>query len=125
MEPALKTKVSEVFAKYNFSKEDAEFITEVLNGIDDRKRNEFEQKMDTLVTQSDKADIIRSMREDKAELIGLMQKDKAELIGLMQKDKIELIDRINNVSKQIYIVGLIQFLAIIASVLAIVNFMLK
>ncbi len=48
---------------------------------------------------------------------------------LTQKDKVELIDRISNVEKSltktIYIVGLVQFLAIIASVLAIFNFMLK
>lgn len=107
MDAALRSKVAEVFARYNFSKEDADFITEVLNGIDERKKSEFEAKMDTLLTQ----------------------KDKTELPGLMQKDKTELIDRIKNaqssLTRQIYIVGLIQFLAIVGSVLAIVNFMLK
>ncbi len=107
MDTALRTKVTEVLAKYNFSKEDAAFMTEVLHGIDERQKREFEAKMDLLLTQ----------------------KDKTELIDRMQKDKTELIDRIQRVetslTKQIYIVGLIQFLAIVASVIGIINFMLK
>ncbi len=96
MDTALRTKVSEVFAKYKLSQEDAAFLTEVLQGIDERQKREFEAKMDTLLTQ---------------------------------KDKTELIDRIQRVetslTKQIYIVGLIQFLAIVASVIGIINFMIK
>lgn len=129
MDAALRSKVAEVFARYNFSKEDADFITEVLNGIDERKKSEFEAKMDTLLTQKDKTELTGLMQKDKTELMGLMQKDKTELMGLMQKDKTELIDWVKNVeatlTRQIYIVGLIQFLAIVGSVLAIVNFMLK
>ncbi len=49
-------------------------------------------------------------------------------ILLTQKDKVDLIDRIQKVetslTKQIYIVGLIQFLAIIGAVIGIINFML-
>lgn len=105
MNPTLKNKVSELLVKYNFSKEDASFLTDVLGEIDDRQRTEFEAKMDTL----------------------LNQKDKTELIILMQKDKAELIERISTVksdlTRQIYIVGLIQFLAIITSLIGILNFM--
>jgi hypothetical protein len=46
-----------------------------------------------------------------------------------QKDKIDLVERIQSVEKSIiktvYIVGLVQFLAIVASVLVIINFMVK
>lgn len=92
----LKLKVSEIFTRYRFSKEDAGFISEVLDEIDERQQHKFEVSKDLFLTQ---------------------------------KDKVELIDRISNVEKSltktIYIVGLVQFLAIIASVLAIFNFMLK
>ena len=37
MQATLKLKVSEIFTKYNFSKEDAGFISDVLNEIDDRQ----------------------------------------------------------------------------------------
>lgn len=98
MDAALRSKVAEVLAKYNFSKEDADFITEVLNGIDERKKSEFEAKMDTLeltgLMQKDKAELIGLMQQDKTEIIDRMQKDKTELMGLMQKDKTELIDRV-------------------------------
>ncbi len=107
MNTTLKQKVSEIFEKYQFSQQDAQFISDLLGEIDDRQRIELSAKLDNL----------------------LNQKDKTELTGLMQKDKTELIDRINNVKSsltiQIYIVGLIQFLAIVGSVIGIINFMIK
>ncbi len=59
----------------------------------------------------------------------LTQPDKVELISKISEAEIKLSDRINHVEQRllrtIYIVGLVQFLAIIASILAIFNFMLK
>ena len=96
MNATLKGKVSEVFAKYNFSPEDAQFLTDVLQEIDDRQRSEFEAKLNQLLTQ---------------------------------KDKVDLIDRIQGVetslTRQVYIVGLIQFLAIVGALIGIINFALK
>ena len=107
MNATLKGKVSEVFAKYNFSPEDAQFLTDVLQEIDDRQRSEFDAKLDQL----------------------LNQKDKTDLTLLMQQDKTELIDRIQRVetslTRQVYIVGLIQFLAIVGALIGIINFALK
>ena len=81
--------------------------THMLQKIDDRQRSEFEAKLDQLLTQ----------------------KDKTELIYRMQQDKTELIDRIQkvetSVTRQIYIVGLIQFLAIVGALIGIINFALK
>ena len=107
MDAALRTKVSEVFARYNFSKEDADFMTEVLHGIDERQKHEFEAKLDTLLTQKDKTEVTEKMQTMKTELIDRIQKVETSL------------------TKQIYIVGLIQFLAIVASVIGIINFMIK
>ena len=107
MNATLKSKVSEVLTKYKLSPEDAQFLSDVLQEIDDRQRSEFEAKLDQLLTQ----------------------KDKTELIYRMQKDKTELIDRIQkvetSVTRQVYIVGLIQFLAIVGALIGIINFALK
>jgi hypothetical protein len=88
--------VSEIFARYNFSKEDAGFISEVLSEIDERQNEKFALSKELFLTQ---------------------------------KDKIDLVDRIQSVEKSVvktvYIVGLVQFLAIVASVLAIINFIIK
>lgn len=96
MDATLKSKVSDIFLKYKFSKEDAGFISEVLDEIDDRQQQKFEMSKDLFLTQ---------------------------------RDKVELIDRIQgvekSVTKTVYIVGLVQFLAIVASVLAIISFVLK
>ena len=96
MEASLKYKVSEIFARYNFSKEDAGFISEVLSEIDERQNEKFALSRELFLTQ---------------------------------KDKIDLVDRIQSVEKSVvktvYIVGLVQFLAIVASVLAIINFIIK
>lgn len=107
MDATLKLKVSEIFTRYKFSKEDAGFISEVLDEIDERQQHKFEVSKDLFLTQKDKVEIVKEVSDV----------------------RIELIDRINIVqsalTKTIYIVGLVQFLAIIASVLAIFNFMLK
>ena len=96
MEASLKYKVSEIFARYNFSKEDAGFISEVLSETDERQNEKFALSKELFLTQ---------------------------------KDKIDLVDRIQSVKKSVvktvYIVGLVQFLAIVASVLAIINFIIK
>jgi len=48
---------------------------------------------------------------------------------LNQRDKVELIEKISDTKtsliRTIYIVGLVQFLAIVGSLLAIINFMLR
>ncbi len=96
MEASLKYKVSEIFLRNNFSKEDAGFISEVLSEIDERQNQKLEISKELFLTQ---------------------------------RDKIDLVDRIQSVEKSIvktvYIVGLVQFLTIVASVLAIINFMNK
>ena len=118
MNATLKSKVSEVLTKYKLSPEDAQFLSDVLQEIDDRQRSEFEAKLDQLLTQ-----------KDKTELIDRIEKNKTELIYRMQQDKTELIDRIQkvetSVTRQIYIVGLIQFLAIVGALIGIINFALK
>lgn len=96
MEASLKYKVSEIFSRYNFSKEDAGFISEVLNEIDERQTQKFELNKELFLTQRDKVDLV---------------------------DRIQTVEK--SITKTVYIVGLVQFLAIVASVLAIINFMVK
>lgn len=118
MNATLKSKVSEVLTKYNFSPEDAQFLSDVLQEIDDRQRSEFEAKLDQLLTQKDKTELIDRIEQNKAELIYRMQQDKTEMMDRIQKVETSL-------TKQIYIVGLIQFLAIVGAVIGIINFALK
>jgi hypothetical protein len=103
MDATLKSKVSEVFLRYKLSKEDAGFISEVLNEIDDRQDKKFEESRELFLTQKDKVDLIDRIRDV----------------------EVNLGDKITRLHKSIYTVGLVQFLAIMASVLLIVNFMLK
>lgn len=96
MDTAVKSKVSEIYGKYNFSNEDAKFLSDVLRDIDERQNEKVE-----------------AMKE----------------IYLTKDDKIDLTDRIsdgkNSLQKSIYIVGLVQYLAMIASMIAIVKFMMN
>lgn len=96
MEASLKYKVSEIFSRYNFSKEDAGFISDVLNEIDERQAQKFEISKELFLTQRDKVDLV---------------------------DRIQTVEK--SIIKTVYVVGLVQFLAIVASVLAIINFMVK
>ena len=59
------------------------------------------------LTKDDKIDLVRSMHEDKSELILMMKKDRVELI------------------RAIYIASVVNFLAIVGTLLGILSFMLK
>jgi hypothetical protein len=85
-----------MFSRYNFSKEDAGVISEVLNEIDERQTQKFELSKELFLTQRDKVDLV---------------------------DRIQTVEK--SIIKTVYIVGLVQFLAIVASVLAIINFIIK
>ncbi len=100
MQATLKSKVSEIFTKYNFSREDAGFISEVLNEIDNRQDEKFQVSKELFLTQRDKTDIIERIEGVKTELSSTLY-------------------------KTVYTVGVIQLLAIIGSVLAILNYMHK
>ena len=147
MESILKSKVAETFRRNNFSEEDAQFLSDILYDIDERQQQRFEAGKALFLVQKDKVEIIEKTNDVRTELLGrindvrteLLEKIndvRTELLGrindvrteLLEKIndvRIELLEKINAVNRSIYIVGLVQFLAIIASMLAIVNFMLK
>jgi hypothetical protein len=100
MQATLKSKVSEIFTKYNFSREDAGFITDVLSEIDSRQDEKFQVSKELFLTQKDKTEIIERIESAKTELSSTLY-------------------------KTIYTVGIIQLLAIIGSVLAIISFIHK
>jgi len=100
MQATLKSKVSEIFTKYNFSREDAGFISDVLNEIDSRQDEKFQVSKELFLTQKDKTEIIERIESVKTELSSTFY-------------------------RTIFTVGIIQLLAIIGSVLAILSFMRK
>ena len=79
------------------------FISDVLNEIDDYQLKHFDINKELFLTQ----------------------KDKVELLDKVSQVEVRLTDKISSINKSVYIVGLVQFLAIIALMLAIKNFMLK
>lgn len=100
MQAALRSKVSEIFTKYNFPREDAGFITDVLDEIDNRQDEKFQLSKELFLTQKDKTEIIERIESVKTELSSTFY-------------------------KTVYTVGIIQFLAIVGSILAILSFMHK
>ncbi len=100
MEASLKYKVSEIFSRYNFSKEDSVFISEVLNEIDERQNQKFELKAASLATKE-------------------FVKDEIHRLEL----KVEQTK--NEVTKAIFWTSLIQFLAIVGAIVGIISFMLR
>jgi hypothetical protein len=129
MQATLKSKVSEIFTKYNFSREDAGFITDVLSEIDSRQDEKFQLSKELFLTQKDKTDLIERIDNVKIELIERIDNVKIELIERIDNVKIELIERIestkSDLTKTMYAVGIIQFLTIVGALLAILNFMHK
>jgi hypothetical protein len=111
MQATLKSKVSEIFTKYHFSREDAAFISDVLGEIDNRQDEKFQVSKELFLTQKDKTDVIERLDNVKIELIERIEGVKTEFTGTLYKT--------------IFTVGIIQLLAIIGSVLAIINYMHK
>ena len=122
MQATLKSKVSEIFTKYHFSREDAAFISDVLGEIDNRQDEKFQLSKELFLTQKDKTDIIERIDGVKIDLTERIDSVKVDLIERIESLRTDLS---SNMYKTVYTVGLIQLLAIIGSVLAIINFIHK
>lgn len=54
MQLALKAKIAELFSRYNFSKEDAVFISDILDEFDTKQSQSWEASESILLTQRDR-----------------------------------------------------------------------
>ncbi|MGB0396526.1 MAG: hypothetical protein ACPGC6_07135 [Flavobacteriaceae bacterium] len=119
------------------------FVQRIEETIDDK----MEQRHEHLSTKTDlaalqlevrdqKVELMEVISQQKVELMGVINDQKAELMGVVINQKTELKDDIATLRlevrdqkadliRSIYLVGLVQFLAIVGSVLAIVTLMLK
>ncbi len=119
------------------------FFQRIEETIDDK----MEQRHEHLSTKTDlaalqlevrdqKVELMEVISQQKVELMGVINDQKAELMGVVINQKTELKDDIATLRlevrdqkadliRSIYLVGLVQFLAIVGSVLAIVTLMLK
>lgn len=92
-------------------------------------KSKAEAKLDQLLTQKDKTELIDRIEQNKTELIDCIQKVEVNLTYRIQQNKTEVLDRMQKIetslTKQVYIVGLIQFLAIGGALIGIINFALK
>lgn len=125
---ALRTKLGETEAEELVS-----FVkAEIENGFMDNKEIFLvkQDKTDIMnLVKQDKLDLIQLVHETKTELITIIHQQKTELIIIIHQQKSELITLIHQekakLVRAIYIVGLVQFLAIVGTLLAIFNFMLR
>ena len=112
------------------------FVQKIEETIDDK----MEHRHEHLATKTDLADLKVELKEDisalqlevrnqKVELMEVITQQKVELMGVIKEQKAELMVVINgqkaDLTKSIYFMGLVQFLAIMGGVLAIVSLMLK
>ena len=108
------------------------FVQRIEETIDDK----MEQRHEHLSTKTDPAALQLEVRDQKVELMEVISQQKVELMGVVINQKTELKDDIATLRlevrdqkadliRSIYLVGLVQFLAIVGSVLAIVTLMLK
>ena|SRR5690625_870630 len=151
MEQTLKSKVSEIFSRYQFAPEDAKFIADVLAEIDERQEQKFLLSKELFLTQPDKGEIMDRMGANRVELIEKIEEVRTDLTGKIEEVRTDLTEKIEKVradltekieevkadsndkihslerrlTKQIYLVGLVQFFAIIAALIGILNFVLK
>ena len=123
-------KLYELTRTFIKDKEKAKAFVEKIEATVDHK---MEQRFEHLATKSDlaalKVELMDMLFRQKEELMGVIHTQKEELMGVIHTQKEELMGVITQqrteLIKSIYLVGLIQFLAIVGSVLAIVTFMLR
>jgi hypothetical protein len=96
MEPTIKNHVQTILLKYRVQKEDADFLVSVADDLGKKQEEKFKYMKDTFLTQKDKTELIK-----------------------------EISDLRSSLSRTVYIVGLAQFLAIIASIIAILKFVAR
>lgn len=108
MEGSIKSHVHRILSKYNFTQEDATFISDLLQEIDDKQDFKFKENKDYFLNKNDKVELVQLMKNDKLELIQLMKNDKLELIDRINKSKIETIVWIVSI-------GVLQFILTILS----------
>ncbi|MGB2253373.1 MAG: hypothetical protein ACPH28_06325 [Flavobacteriaceae bacterium] len=119
------------------------FVQRIEETIDDKMEQRHEHlspKTDLAALQLEvrdqKVELMEVISQQKVELMGVINDQKAELMGVVINQKTELKDDIATLRlevrdqkadliRSIYLVGLVQFLAIVGSVLAIVTLMLK
>ena len=102
---------------------------EFINFVNSRVKNEFMDREEKLLTKDDKIEMMLATKADKMELINTMKADKMELINTMKADKMELINMMKkdtgDITRSIYLAGIVQFLAIIGALIPIVTYILK
>ena len=144
-------KLYELSCEFVKDKEKAKTFVEKIEALVDDK---MEQRFEHLATKSDlndlklelmvvitkqkedlseaiakqKEDLLEIISKQKEDLLEVITKQKEDLLAVILNQKVELMGVINtqknDLVRSIYFVGLIQFLAIVGSVLAIVTYML-
>ena len=122
-------KLYELSQEFVKDKEKAKTFVEKIEALVDDK---MEQRFEHLATKSDladlKAELLAVIGQQKEDLMQVIGNQKEDLTRLMYEQKDELLGVINtqrtDLVKSIYMVGLIQFLAIVGSVIAIFSVML-
>jgi hypothetical protein len=101
---------------------------ELVGFIKSEIKNEIMDLKDVFLTKADKADLILQMKNEFKDVF-LVKEDKADLLRAMKADKIELLQLIAatryDLRGHTYTMGLVQFLAIVGSVIGIVSYMLS
>ena len=105
------------------------FVQKIEETVDDK----MELRHENLATKTDLADLkvelVEVISNQKVELMEVISNQKVELMEVISDQKTELKGEIaalrSDLTKSIYFMGLVQFLAIMGGVLAIVTLMLK
>ena len=103
------------------------FVRQLEATVDKR----MEIRLEPLATKADMQKELNALRlevrDQKVELMEVIKNQKVELMDVIQNQKVELMEVIQNqkseLLKTIYIVGFVQFLGIVGSVLAIFTFL--
>ncbi|MGC6421250.1 MAG: hypothetical protein ACON47_05405 [Flavobacteriaceae bacterium] len=96
-------------------------------GVINEQKEEFKVDITTLrlEVRDQKVELMNVINTQKEELMGLSNQQREEFKNDLASLRLEVRDQRTELIKSIYLVGLIQFLAIVGSVLAIVTFMLR
>jgi hypothetical protein len=98
--------------------------------IEATMEDKMDQKLQQLATKEDlfllRTELMDAITNQKVDLMEVITNQKSELMEVIGKQKVDLMEVITNqksaLTKSIYFVGLVQFLAIIGCLIGILNF---
>ncbi len=112
METITKSQLKRIFTKHQFSEDEVQFISELVEKLSENQEEQFLKNKDFFLNKNDKIELIekineasnthsKSLQETRSELLEKISDHRNELSEKIWDTRIELLEKINEVRKEL------------------------